>query len=652
MISRLARWIWGALLFVAAVGGVANAQTVLLDEVRTLSAGAAPVEHAFDITQAGSYRLVFTDLKFPRALTSGKLAVTRGTTVVGTANVDAINSTATLDFDATAGSYVVRVVGTPETGRQGNVGIVITRSGETASFNEFVATIAAPPVPSPSNQAVLEDAFTPSVAGSYEVVLTDAALPEALPDLLLSVNEPGVGVVAQLSAAGTTTFSAQAGVEYQIAVIGASSVSTNAGLFSVRVRPAGTSANIFSRTVPVGRVQSVGSVTLSAGAHVLSVNDLLFPSALTQKAASLLSDGALAVTGAAGDTPFTATAGDHLIYVAASAAASQSGSYGLEVRPSGGAPAFSTVKSVGGETGPTPAFTYIVDVPSAGAYRVRLADFGFPAAFSAVQVGASQDGSLLGTLAAAGTLNLPNVSTGKLFVVVIAAPAGTAGGVFGIDVAATSGGTPLFEATQGVGNLFQSRKVSAPGSTAFRVNITDVGFPKDFKEIGAIVTRGAETVGKVYNGGEFDFNASAGNYFITFIATADEVEKAGTYGIHVADKPPAPVVALTVTPGQVASGSAIDLAWTATNATSCLASGGWSGSRPVSGNEHLNNITTNATFKLECAGEGGTSSASASVTVTAQSDSGGGGGMLGWLVLGALAAVRCIPRRRGAAGAG
>jgi hypothetical protein len=131
----------------------------------------------------------------------------------------------------------------------------------------------------------------------------------------------------------------------------------------------------------------------------------------------------MAVTGAGGDTPFTATAGDHLIHVAGSA------------------------------------------------YRVRLADFGFPAAFSAVPVGAPRDGALLRTLGAAGTLSLPHVSTGKLFGVVIAASAGT-------------------------------------------------------------------------------------------------------------------VVTLSVIPGQVASGSAIDLGWAATNLP--LASGGWSGSRPLSGNEHLN----------------------------------------------------------------
>jgi hypothetical protein len=59
-------------------------------------------------------------------------------------------------------------------------------------------------------------------------------------------------------------------------------------------------------------------------------------------------------------------------------------------------------------------------------------------------------------------------------------------------------------------------------------------------------------------------------------------------------------------------------------------------------------VTANVTFKLECTGDGGTTSATATATVMAQSESRGGGGVLGWLVLAALGVARCVPRRRGA----
>jgi hypothetical protein len=582
MISRLARSIGVVALAVFALSGVARAQTALLDEVRTLSDGAAPVEHALDITQAGSYELTITDLKLPAALTSAKLAVTRGTTVVGTASTTASTASAVLSFEATPGAYVIRIVGRPAAAGSGTVGVKVTRANETTALNEFVASIASPPAATPENRTVLEETITPTVRGPYEVERADFALPQALPDLLMSVTQVGGPQVAVLPTAGTATFAAQAGVSYKILAIGESPTSVNAGLYSVRVRQAGASTNLFSRTVTVGRVEGIGTVTLGAGAHVLSLNDLQFPAPLDEKGAALVRDGAVAaLTTTSGDTAFTASAGEHLMYVVAKAAASTTGTYGLEVRPSGGVALFSTVRTVGGAPGTTPVYSFVADITTAGAYRVRLADFAFPAAFSAAQLGASQNGTLLGSLNAAGSLDLPNVAIGKLFLVALAAPTNTGGGVFGVDVAPTGGSTPVFEVTQGVGNLFNSRKVSATGTTAYRVTLTDVAFPHTFNELGAVVTRGAETLGKVLNSAQFDFNAAPGNYFINFIATPDATEKAGTYGIRVAEKPPSPTVTLTATPTQVTVGGAVDLAWSTTSATSCVASNGWTGSRPV-----------------------------------------------------------------------
>lgn len=636
MIPRFARCVFGVLTLALTMCSAAVAQTVLLDEVHTLSLGTVAVEHELDITQDGSYHLELTDLKVPSALVSAKLAITQGTTVIGTISTTAAVPSAALDFTATSGAYVIRIVGTTATSGSGSVGVAVTRTGETTAFDEFVAPIAAPPPAIPDNRAILEDTFTPATTGSYEVVLTDFALPQALPDLMLSVTEVGGAQVALLPAAGTATFSAQAGVDYDVVTLAESPTTVNAGLFSLRVRAAGSSTNLLSRTVSIGRVEQIATVTLAAGSHVLSLNDLQFPAMLSELGAVLTrNDAMVASATTSGDTPFTATAGEHRIYTVAKAASPSTGSYGLEVRPTGGVALFSTVKIVGDSQGPTPAYKFDLDIPTAGAYRVRLADFAFPDAFSAMQLGASQNGSLLGTLSAAGTLELPNVEAGKLFLAVLAQPSGTAGGVFGIDVAASGGGATLYETTQGVENLFQSRKVTAPDTTAYRVTLTDVKFPTALSDFGAIVTRGADTIGKVYNGGQFDFDASAGNYFVSFVATPNATEQAGTYGIHVADKPPNPTVDLTVTPTQVTSGGAVDLSWDTKNATACLASNGWTGSRPVSGNEHISSVSTTMTFKLECTGSGGTSSATATVNVVAQNGSrkGGGGALDRWVLL-------------------
>jgi regulation of enolase protein 1 (concanavalin A-like superfamily) len=79
--------------------------------------------------------------------------------------------------------------------------------------------------------------------------------------------------------------------------------------------------------------------------------------------------------------------------------------------------------------------------------------------------------------------------------------------------------------------------------------------------------------------------------------------------------PPAPSVSLNATPSNVASGATTQLSWTSTNATSCVASGGWSGSKATSGSATSSALTTNTTFTLTCTGTGGVGSDSKTVTV-------------------------------------
>jgi hypothetical protein len=82
---------------------------------------------------------------------------------------------------------------------------------------------------------------------------------------------------------------------------------------------------------------------------------------------------------------------------------------------------------------------------------------------------------------------------------------------------------------------------------------------------------------------------------------------------------PIPTVTLTANPTSVTSGKASALTWATTNATSCTAKDGWSGSKGMSGtNISTGNLTTTTKFTLSCTGPGGTAAdASATVTVTA-----------------------------------
>jgi hypothetical protein len=77
--------------------------------------------------------------------------------------------------------------------------------------------------------------------------------------------------------------------------------------------------------------------------------------------------------------------------------------------------------------------------------------------------------------------------------------------------------------------------------------------------------------------------------------------------------PPASA-ALTAAPLTVALGGSSQLTWTSTNATSCMASGGWSGSLPASGSQSTGALNANTAFSLICSGPGG-SSALATVSI-------------------------------------
>lgn len=87
-------------------------------------------------------------------------------------------------------------------------------------------------------------------------------------------------------------------------------------------------------------------------------------------------------------------------------------------------------------------------------------------------------------------------------------------------------------------------------------------------------------------------------------------------GGSASDPAPSPTAVLSASPATVASGAAAVLTWTATNATACTASGGWSGSKPTSGSQSTDGLTTTGTYSLTCTGAGGTrATASATVNV-------------------------------------
>ncbi|TSC70041.1 MAG: cytochrome C family protein [Parcubacteria group bacterium Gr01-1014_46] len=82
---------------------------------------------------------------------------------------------------------------------------------------------------------------------------------------------------------------------------------------------------------------------------------------------------------------------------------------------------------------------------------------------------------------------------------------------------------------------------------------------------------------------------------------------------------PAPTLTFLANPASIASGGSSSLEWTVSDATSCTASGDWSGSKSATNGFHSQStgaLVSNKTYNLSCTGLGGTTSTSASVTVT------------------------------------
>ncbi len=78
---------------------------------------------------------------------------------------------------------------------------------------------------------------------------------------------------------------------------------------------------------------------------------------------------------------------------------------------------------------------------------------------------------------------------------------------------------------------------------------------------------------------------------------------------------PAPVVTLSSSASDVPQNSAVTLTWSATNASSCTASGAWSGTRSASGSSSVTVAQAQGqTYSLACTGAGGSGSASVAVT--------------------------------------
>lgn len=84
-----------------------------------------------------------------------------------------------------------------------------------------------------------------------------------------------------------------------------------------------------------------------------------------------------------------------------------------------------------------------------------------------------------------------------------------------------------------------------------------------------------------------------------------------------APPPPAvPTVSLSASPASIIAGGASTLTWASTSATSCTASGGWSGTLGTSGFASTGALASSTAYTLTCNGTGGSANQTITVAVT------------------------------------
>ncbi len=79
---------------------------------------------------------------------------------------------------------------------------------------------------------------------------------------------------------------------------------------------------------------------------------------------------------------------------------------------------------------------------------------------------------------------------------------------------------------------------------------------------------------------------------------------------------PAPTVSLSPDSASVTSGGSTTLRWLSSNASSCSASGDWSGAKATSGSQSTGILTTSKNYYIQCIGAPGTTPATAGVAIT------------------------------------
>ena len=151
--------------------------------------------------------------------------------------------------------------------------------------------------------------------------------------------------------------------------------------------------------------------------------------------------------------------------------------------------------------------------------------------------------------------------------------------------------------------------VSAGGSSTLTWNSTNAS---------ACVASGAWSGSQPTSGSQSVTPGGTTAYSLTCSGTGGSASQSVTISVSGSQAPPA--VYLAAFPQTVSPGTAVGLGWATSNASSCTATGGWSGAQALTGGTTVYPVTTTS-YTLSCSGPGGSANASVTVVVASATPS-------------------------------
>jgi len=642
-VLALAGWLLVAFTLPAAAATLLETSELLAASPE--AAAQLPPSYEFTLTAAGNYSVTLRDLAAPAALQSLRAIVTRDLEVVAELEVTYPTTqgaplvAATDTFAGTPGLYRVHVLGSIASGTAGGTfGISVAPAAGGGAVFEAADAIAANEGPG-ANQSVLQTTFSTTTAGTYQLVLADHQFPAALAstDVLL-LRRTATTPTIVLTAAGS--FNANSGDTYELIII-ATADANLAGLYSVSVNGGAPATTAYRSDNAVGQLPPATPVTIaSSGSYALTVTDLAFPEPLSAIAVGVTQNGAfIGSRSAAGSSTFTLAQGTAELFVLPTASSIGAAAVTLA---QGALVSYADVHLADASADvTTPAiYSFVPSQPvTAGSYTLTTADFRFPSQMASIETAVVQGATVIHQTDDVGSETVA-LQAGAVRVLVAATPPPASGampgnGMFALTLATQPGNALVFESTQGVGGLFTSRAIDLPAAGRYDVSLQDFEFPERLRTSWLAITRGTTLVGQVIGSSTIqNLQLDAGTHVLNFLGQTAANSNYGAFGLKVADSAPPPVVSLTASSTTVTSGQGVTLQWSATNATSCTAAGGWTGTKSTSGTQAISALVANTTFELDCSGPSGRDDASVTVTVNAPSPrSSGGGGQFDPLML-------------------